>query len=122
MTVDLVIKNGKIVSAEGISEGGIAIDDGKIVAIAKEPNLPQADKVIDAKGFAVMPGAIDPHSLAVTVSRSWPMLTMVGPKSGSTSCRCDCEPYLAAVRANWRMLIAARTWRARSRLDAGWTA
>jgi hypothetical protein len=54
--------------------------------------------------------------------RSWPMLTIVGPKSGSTSCRCDSEPYLAAVRANWRMLIAARTWRARSRLDAGWTA
>src|ERR1039457_3521056 len=39
------------------------------------------------------------------------MLTIVGPKSGSTSYRCDCEPYLAAVRANWRMLIAARTWR-----------
>src|ERR1039457_7050981 len=61
-------------------------------------------------------------SAIVTVSRSWPMLTIVGPKSGSTSYRCDCEPYLAAVRANWRILIAARTWRARSRLDAGWTA
>src|ERR1017187_8663489 len=30
------------------------------------------------------------------------MLTIVVPKSCSTSYRCDCEPYLAAVRANWR--------------------
>ncbi len=61
MSVDLVIKNGKIVTAEGIYEAGIAVDDGKIAAIAKEPNLPKADKVIDARGLPIMPGAIDPH-------------------------------------------------------------
>jgi len=61
LSVDLVVKNGKIVTTEGIYEAGIAVDDGKIVAIARDPNLPQADKVIDAKGLPVMPGAIDPH-------------------------------------------------------------
>lgn len=39
MPVDLVVKNARIVSPRGIVEGGIAIDEGKVVAIAKDPNL-----------------------------------------------------------------------------------
>ena len=62
MTVDLVIKNGKLVSPRGIVEGGIAINDGIIVSIAKLPNLPRADKVIDVKGNVILPGILDGHS------------------------------------------------------------
>lgn len=61
MIVDTVIKNCKIVGIEGTSSGGIAIDKGKIVALAKEPNLPHADSYIDAHGKFVIPGVIDPH-------------------------------------------------------------
>jgi len=61
MVVDLVIKNGKIVGVEGIYEAGIAIEDGTIVNIAKEPHLPNADIYIDAKRNYIFPGAIDPH-------------------------------------------------------------
>ena len=60
--VDLVVKNGQVVTPAGILEVGIAIDDGKIVAIATEPNLPKARKVIDAKGKYVMPGVVDPEA------------------------------------------------------------
>ncbi|HIH89189.1 TPA: amidohydrolase family protein [Candidatus Bathyarchaeota archaeon] len=61
MTVDLVISNAKLVTPRGIVEGGIAIDGGVIVAVAKDPHLPRADSVIDAKGRPVLPGLLDGH-------------------------------------------------------------
>lgn len=61
MKVDLVVVNGKLVTPEGIIRAGIAIENGKIVSIARDSNLPSADKTIDAKGNFVMPGVVDPH-------------------------------------------------------------
>lgn len=61
MTVDLVVKNAKLVTPRGIIDGGIIINDGLIVGISKDPHLPQADRVIDAKGKPVLPGPIDGH-------------------------------------------------------------
>jgi len=59
--VDLAIKNGNLVTPSGILKAGVAIDNGKIVAIATNAHLPAASSVIDASGRYVMPGAIDPH-------------------------------------------------------------
>jgi dihydroorotase (multifunctional complex type) len=61
LRVDLVVTNGLLVTPRGITEGGIAIDDGVIVAVAKNPHLPEADRVIDAKGKPVLPGLLDGH-------------------------------------------------------------
>ncbi len=61
MRVDTVIKNGKIFTSSGFFEAGIAVENGKIVSIAKDAHLPQADEQIDARGNIVMPGAIDAH-------------------------------------------------------------
>lgn len=61
MPVDMVVKNGKLVTSAGVVEGGVAIDKGEIVGIAKDVNLPKADETIDASGNPVFPGAIDPH-------------------------------------------------------------
>ncbi len=41
---DLVIKNGKIVSSQGIIEGGVAIKDGKFIAVGKDSVLPDGQK------------------------------------------------------------------------------
>jgi dihydropyrimidinase len=62
MTVDFVFTGGKVATADSVGEYGIAVDDGKIVAIAKEPNLPKANKTVNLKGKVVMPGAIDAHT------------------------------------------------------------
>lgn len=63
MKVDLLITNAKIVEPNiGIFAGSVAIDDGKIVSICKDANVPTADKVIDAKGNTLFPGVIDPHT------------------------------------------------------------
>src|SRR2546428_5305211 len=61
LVVDLFANNAKVGTSEGIYEAGIAVKDCKINTIEKEPNLPNADNVIDAKGLTVMPRAIIPH-------------------------------------------------------------
>ncbi len=61
MKADLIIKNGNIYSNGEFFKGGIAIKSGKIVAIADDNNLPDAEKFIDAGGHMVLPGVIDTH-------------------------------------------------------------
>lgn len=56
------IVNAKIFYEGDIVEGGLGIKDGIITVISKEPHLPVADKVIDAKGLLVLPGVIDAHA------------------------------------------------------------
>lgn len=62
MIADTVIKNCNLVRPEGISSEGIAISDGKIIALADDAELPEAKKIIDAKGNHVLPGIIDNHT------------------------------------------------------------
>ncbi len=61
MSVDMVITNCKIVRHDGILNAGLAIDQGKVVAIAKDHELPSAGKTIDGKGNYIIPGIVDAH-------------------------------------------------------------
>jgi len=61
LLADLVLYNAKIYTTEGIIEAGVAVDDGKILKIAKKPNLPQASTKMNMKEQIVLPGLIDPH-------------------------------------------------------------
>jgi len=57
----ILIKNGKVVSAEKSVMADVLIDGEKIRAVG--PGLEHDDaQVIDAKGKLVMPGGIDPHT------------------------------------------------------------
>ena len=63
MTVDLVIRDARLLTAQFMIEGaGVAVSDGKIVAVAKDPQLPEASRTLDAGGKILMPGAIDAHA------------------------------------------------------------
>lgn len=59
---DLLIKNGRVVTAEKITRETIAVKNGKIAEILPEDTDCQADKVIDAAGKYVFPGFIDTHA------------------------------------------------------------
>ncbi len=59
---DLLVKNGKIVTAECVFSGNIAVKEGKIAAVLLAGEEPEAKKVIDVKGNYVFPGAIDTHA------------------------------------------------------------
>jgi len=59
----ILIKNANIHSMadENFENGMILIDNGKIIAIGDEVNIPHNAEIIDAKGKFVMPGMIDAH-------------------------------------------------------------
>jgi hypothetical protein len=60
-TYDLVINNGRVMDPETLfdSVANVAVKDGRIVAITKEPIT--GKQTIDAKGHIVAPGFIDTH-------------------------------------------------------------
>ena len=59
--LDLVIRNSRLFTPEGIISGGIGIKSGIISIISTDSNLPKADRVIDAKERLVIPGLFDTH-------------------------------------------------------------
>lgn len=61
MEVETVIRNCSIVRQDGILKAGLAIDKGKVVAIAQDVALPGAREEIDADGKYVLPGVVDAH-------------------------------------------------------------
>lgn len=61
MSYDLVIENGLVVCPDGVREGcSIGVRDGKIAEIANAPLTGQ--EKVDARGLAVFPGVVDPHT------------------------------------------------------------
>jgi len=58
--MSILIKNGRIVTAESDYIADLFIEGEQISAIGKDLNYP-ADKIIDATGKLVFPGGIDPH-------------------------------------------------------------
>ena len=61
LVADLILKNGLIVTPGGVIEGGVAVADGKIVAIGRDAFLPDGERQIDLAGKHVLPGVIDPE-------------------------------------------------------------
>lgn len=60
--IDLTIVNGKTLFPSGeIMSVGIGINDGRVVSIGTEANLPKSDRVINANGNFVLPGIVDMH-------------------------------------------------------------
>jgi dihydropyrimidinase len=60
-SIDLVIRGGKIVRHDGISEGSIAVNEGKILAVGSADSMPSAKRTIDVGGQHVFPGIVDVH-------------------------------------------------------------
>ena len=59
--IDLVIINGLVVTPEASFDAALAIDKGRIAAIGAAEAMPSAREILDAKGLAILPGAIDVH-------------------------------------------------------------
>ena len=59
--MDLLIKNGTVVTASGSFEADVAVKDGKIAEIGKNLSV-TAEKTVDASGKLVLPGALDVHT------------------------------------------------------------
>jgi len=55
MVVDTVIENGTVVNPDEVITGGVAIDDGSIVAVGSNSSLPEAEEIIDVDGKMILP-------------------------------------------------------------------
>ena len=58
--MSLLIKNGRIITADSDSVADIFVEGEKVSTIGRELNI-KADKTINASGKLVFPGGIDPH-------------------------------------------------------------
>ncbi len=61
MDAELAIVGGTLVTPDGVRRGGLAIADGRIVAVGADADLPDARERIAADGLMVLPGVIDTH-------------------------------------------------------------
>jgi dihydropyrimidinase len=60
--MDLVFKNGTVVTAGDTQRADVGVADGKVVAIAREIAPPAEARVIDASGKLLLPGGVDSHT------------------------------------------------------------
>ena len=74
--LDLIIKNGRIITPTEIVNGALAILKGKIVKLGNEADFDDANLVIDAKENWVLPGLIDPHVLIIGILKNHTNLTV----------------------------------------------
>lgn len=58
---DLVVRNAQVFGTHGSFHGGVAVQDGIIVAVGDDSVLPPGRETIDAQGNALLPGLIDAH-------------------------------------------------------------
>src|SRR5947199_9769466 len=61
MKADLVVKGGWVVTTQETFKGGVAISDGKFVAMGTDDSLPEGKEVIDVRDKHILPGLIDGH-------------------------------------------------------------
>ena len=61
MIVDLVLLDAKAYMNEAIVDCSVAIDDGKILKVGRETNMPKSVARFDLKNLLVLPGLIDVH-------------------------------------------------------------
>lgn len=58
---DLLIRNGKVVSADAVLEADVAVEGERVAALLKVAEPAAARRVIDATDLYVVPGGIDAH-------------------------------------------------------------
>src|ERR1700731_1845667 len=59
--LDVIIRSGDVVTPQGVARCDVAIAGETIAAITAPGTLQSAARIIDASGYIVMPGGIDPH-------------------------------------------------------------
>jgi len=74
-----------VVTATDDFEASVAVNGGRIAAIAPEALLPPADRVIDAAGKIVFPGLIDCHLHVGPEYDDWQTSALAAARTGLTS-------------------------------------
>lgn len=62
MPHDLIVKNGLVVTPQGVLEGGVAVDGEKLTAVGASSSLGTAKREVDVQGKIIFPGMFNPHT------------------------------------------------------------
>ena len=60
--MDLLIKNGTVINADGRQKADVAISGEKIISVEQNINPEARTQIVDASGLLVLPGAVDVHT------------------------------------------------------------
>jgi len=122
---DLVVRGGTVVTTTGSRQADVAIEGGRIAAI--EPDLGEvaasAERVIDATGLLVLPGAIDVHTHTRVATDAEPdrffQDSVAAAFGGTTTFLAFNNPGTGSSPAAERSLVAGlREWRAATEADS----
>ncbi|GAA0858994.1 dihydropyrimidinase [Aliiglaciecola litoralis] len=89
--MSILIRGGTVVNADNSEKADVLVQDGKIVAVGADLELPTGCEVLDASGQLVMPGGIDPHThmqlpfMGTVASEDFFTGTAAGLAGGNTS-------------------------------------
>jgi Dihydroorotase and related cyclic amidohydrolases len=61
MNVDLLVKNGTLVTTKNTMEADLLVNQGSIVGMVAHGTHVDADATVDASDRLVLPGIVDPH-------------------------------------------------------------
>ncbi len=61
MSLDLLLKNARVVTETRVFEGWVGVQDGRIAQVGSGAEYPEAAQVIDLEGRHLLPGCIDVH-------------------------------------------------------------
>jgi dihydropyrimidinase len=119
--VDLVIRNGQVISPQGVILADIGIAGEAIAVVAAPGGLPtEGARVIDAAGLIVSPGGVEPHAHLAHPIMSHPDQPSVtlGPEEDTRGMACggttthvdfcyvrpgtDIQPVLEQRAARWK--------------------
>ena len=87
----ILIKGGTMVTADATRRADIYVEDGLIVAVGLDLDVPVGCEIIDAGGAYVMPGGIDPHThmqlpfMGTVTTEDFASGTAAGLAGGTTS-------------------------------------
>ena len=101
--VDLIVRGGTVVTATSMVAAAVAITGERIVAVGQPETMPEADRVIDASGKYVLPGAIDCHTHLNL--DGWQLGSLMAARAGITTI----VPFTGYQQAEQETLPAAIT-------------
>jgi len=116
---ELIVRGGTVVTAAGSRTADLAVEGGRIVAIASDLSglAAGADDVIDATGMLVLPGAVDVHTHTRVASDTHPDRfftdSVAAAFGGTTTFLSFNNPGTGSSPAAERSLLAGvQEWRA----------
>ena len=112
--LDLIVRGGRVVTADRVAELDIAVRGERIVAVAEPGEITEdARRVVDASGHIVVPGGIDPHTHI-----AWPIPPLWAKREGAETQSPEAATRAAAFGGTTTIIDFASQIPGRLPLDA----